>query len=319
MSEVILNQEKVNLDSIQEINTNLIEKYVSSKETDNTSKNYKSDLKAFSLFVNKNLLDVEVEDVTDYLKYVKAKTSISTRDRHFSSIKNFYEYYIYKNKYKERNPTGLTKRIGGYSEESKVEPLTDEQAKSLIDLIKKKIKLSNTEFQRNLHIRNLALIHLLLNTGMRIEECLSLGFETFQIDNKIITLFAEDVKGKKDRTIDLSKCTRTINYVKDYLNIRENLIKDKNSKDNKYIFLSNSGKKLTTKIANNILKMYDKELKLDLHCHRLRHTYITNVYNECKDIVLTKEIIVQQSVGTTMRYIKNKSKITSVKLPTSKF
>ena len=38
---------------------------------------------------------------------------------------------------------------------SKTEPLTFEESKALIKLIKTKIKKEKSEFQRNLHIRNL--------------------------------------------------------------------------------------------------------------------------------------------------------------------
>lgn len=288
---------------VEEKNIKLIEDYIVSKATENTALNYKSDLKGFMSFVNKDLMEVEVADVSRFFKSIE-DLSYSSLNRKLSCIRDFYDYYTYTDDYNKKNPTGRMKRFPTENV-SKTEPLSFQESKDLIKLIKNKIRKEKSEFQRNLHIRNLALIHLLLNTGLRISEALLLTFDELQLENKIIQLVAKKTKGKKSRTVELPE--NTIEYIENYLKIRDSFAKDKECK---YVFISFRGNKLTSNSTNEMLKEYANEIgiEINVHNHSLRHSFGTNVYENTHDIKLVQELLDHEDISTSMLYIKNINK-----------
>lgn len=288
---------------LEERNIKLIEDYIVSKATENTALNYKSDLKGFMNFVNKGLMEVEVADVSRFFKSIE-DLSYSSLNRKLSCIRDFYDYYTYTDDYNKKNPTGRMKRFPTENV-SKTEPLSFQESKDLIKLIKNKIRKEKSEFQRNLHIRNLALIHLLLNTGLRISEALLLTFDELQLENKIIQLVAKKTKGKKSRTVELPE--NTIEYIENYLKIRNSFTK---GKECKYVFISFRGNKLTGNSTNEMLKEYANEIgiEINVHNHSLRHSFGTNVYENTHDIKLVQELLDHEDVSTSMLYIKNINK-----------
>lgn len=284
-------------------NMKLIEDFVISKATENTAISYKSDLKGFMNFVEKDLMEVEVADVSRFFKSIE-NLAFSSLNRKLSSIRDFYDYYTYTDNYNKKNPTGRMKRFPT-DNVSKTEPLSYDESKALIKLIKTKIKKAKTEFQRNLHIRNLALVHLLLNTGLRISEALLLTFDELNLDKSVIQLVAKKTKGKKDRVVELPE--NTINYIRDYLEVRDCFTK---GKEFKYVFVSDSGNKLAVNVTNGMLKAYAAEIgiEINVHNHCLRHSFGTNVYESTHDIKLVQELLDHEDISTSMLYIKNINK-----------
>jgi integrase/recombinase XerD len=279
----------------------LIEDFAISKATENTVKNYKSDLKLFSEFVDKNLLDVVVADVSRYMISIK-NLAPSTKNRRLSCITDFYDYYIYTDDYVKKNPTGRAERFP-VDKVSKTEPLEIEQSTELINFIKTKIKNTKGNFSRNLEKRNLAIVHIDLNGGFRIEEILGLKFVDLNLENGTIKVNKINAKGKKDREVNLPDTT--VEYIKNYLEVRNEILKNK---DSEYVFVNRHGEKLETDGFDKILKRYGNELGIDLHSHVFRHTYITNGYEVCHDIVKMQEDVGHSDISTTRRYLKNKNK-----------
>lgn len=97
------------------MNTKTIERYerclrVNRKMSETSVKNYVSDIKAFSEFVNKDLFEVTEEDVNNYLDN-KRKQGVGASRYNFSLsvLCNFYQYA--KGTYMKYNPTKNVKRM----------------------------------------------------------------------------------------------------------------------------------------------------------------------------------------------------------------
>ena len=67
------------------------------KHSENTIRNYKTDIISFMEFNNNNILNISKDDINNYLKHLydenKSKTSIS---RILSSLRTFYNYLLKK-------------------------------------------------------------------------------------------------------------------------------------------------------------------------------------------------------------------------------
>lgn len=70
---------------IEEKNQKLILDYLKTKKNDNTKKSYGHDLKLFSEFVDKDLMGVDIFNVTDYFNSIEDK-SPATFNRRLLSV-----------------------------------------------------------------------------------------------------------------------------------------------------------------------------------------------------------------------------------------
>jgi len=297
----------INLELIQEENMTLIENYIGGKRRSNTKESYKSDLKVFSQEIKKSLLNVNIDDINYYFYTVLADYSPSSKNRKLSSIRDFYEDLLYRDMYNDehnkprRNPVGRME-VFKVDKKEEIKALTNEQAKQFFKEIKRNIKIAESDFQKKLHVRNLAMAHILINTGLRVEELTTLNFNELQLEDKYIVLTANKTKSQKSRYLDLGDTT--IEYINNYLEIRDEF--KPTEKDKKYIFLSGRGKKMSTNSVNEFLKKYAEaeSCKIDnIHAHLFRDTFGTNYYKKNKDIKGLKNKLGHSSITTTEIYI----------------
>lgn len=297
-----------------EINNQLIEGYLVSKKAENTIKNYRSILQSFANFIEKDLMEVKIEDISRYFKTIESK-AFSTYNLKLMCIRDFFGYYIDSGEYNKNNPTCRLKRMPT-NKKAKTRALTYDECKALTKLIKEKIKKADSEFQRNMQIRNHAIIQLLISGGFRIEELLQITFSNIDIKNRRITLEADETKGKKERVVNFEE--KTYNYLIDYLNIRKDILKDKESK---YVFISKSGNVLDYSSWDTILENYGKEIDIDdISSHMTRSTFITNVFKATgNNLLKTMEYVKHSNPNITARYIDlENSDDELIKIPTSR-
>lgn len=301
MSEVKLINEEV-----EEVPSNkeLIEEFLSSKKQGkgNTRKNYRIDIEQFAeelAKINKGLLDAEVKDVNNYFNSTIDHMSCNSKNRKLASIRGFYHYFIYTDKYNKKNPTGLLKSFGK-NDQKKVRALTPDEQKSLIKTIKNNIKSAENSQQKYLAIRDLAFVHLIIKTGLRFGEAVTLDLEEFDIENGSIVLANKNTKGEKTRTLEVPP--ETIEYINNYLEIKNNLSKNANSK---YIFISKNGNILDEPSVNSMIEKYCKlsGIKGNITVHNLRHTFASNHYHKFGDIVRLQRLLGHSDISTTTIYV----------------
>lgn len=111
--ERVNRKQKVILPDVFEFNETLINAYFVDAEcrsvTSRTIDNYESCLRIFYIFIEKSLMNVDIDDLTEFLAYLKNKKnknkenySYSTISRYFSAINSFYSFMEFK-KYIKRN------------------------------------------------------------------------------------------------------------------------------------------------------------------------------------------------------------------------
>ncbi len=161
--------------------------------------------------------------------------------------------------------------------------LTNEEVDRLVGVI-------NTTTFTGLRMR--ILVEVLLNTGLRISEALSLDRTPFEMGQTKVAITG---KGGKVRTVFFP--AGTLSWIKKWLYYR--------SDDFPALFITTG---IPRRLDRSDMSKYFKELKAKagidkpLTPHILRHTYCTNLRNNGADITLIKELAGHQDIATTARY-----------------
>lgn len=262
----------------------------------------KMDIKDITLSYLDELLVTDLEEYMEYLKYrfndrnqevVNKERGIM---RKLSSLKSFYNYYYHREMIKN-NPAALV-QLPKLHEKEIIRLDIDEVAK-LLDEVENGESL--TEKQKQFHektkVRDLALLTLLLGTGIRVSECVGLDLDDIDFNNGGIRIHR---KGGKEVTIYFGM---EVEYaLKDYLEERRAMVPVEGH-DNA-LFLSLQMKRMSVRSVENLVKKYAKlvtPLKR-ITPHKLRSTYGTTLYQETGDIYLVADVLGHSDVNTTRKH-----------------
>ena len=255
----------------------------------NNSSKTKSDYMRHINYLLTYLNDKSIESITS--KDIKSFfTSLdiadSTYNVYLSAYKTLYKVLNY-NEIIEHNPTLslMTVRNVKHKEKS---PMTAMEQKMLI------------RYSKN--VRDKAIVTMLLNTGMRIEECLTLTLSDYlnRDGDDMITL--TNTKRDHDRNIFLNE--DTVYAIEDYL--------EKRKSGCDYLFVSDGGDKMDRGNVSRTIKClarrsgYFTDDRIEELCnHLLRATCGSTMLND-RNIPLdvVQEVLGHSSIATTRIYAK---------------
>lgn len=149
-------------------------------------------------------------------------------------------------------------------------------------------------------IRNHAIFHVLLFTGLRMNELLNLQVMDINLGEQKILV--RKGKGSKDRFIPIHfKLLRTLER---YLKERRTL-----QKLSPWVFTATkSDNPLSPKDIYRVCKKITKHSGVIFTPHQLRHTFASNCIEEGLGIVPLKEMMGHSSLASTMIYVKLSTK-----------
>lgn len=281
---------------------------------------YAIDLKTFftyiiehnPLYKNVNMHDIDISileklqsyDIEEYLDYIKlyekdGKTFQNDElaiKRKLSSIRSFYGYF-HKNKRINVNPSEQV-RMPKLHDKAIVRLEINEVAQ-LLDNVETGEKLSKRQLlsHEKLKNRDLAILTLLLGTGIRVSECVGLDINDIDFNNDCIKVIRKG--GYED-----------IVYFGD--EVREALLsymEERNSLSplpgyENALFLSYQNKRLSVRSVEKIVKKYAQTVTTlkKITPHKLRSTYGTNLYQETGDIYLVADVLGHKDVNTTRKH-----------------
>ena len=251
------------------------------------------------------LEDLNVTDLEEYMEYLKCHPSITDDDvfntergimRKVSSLKSFYNYF-YRTQKIEKNPAALV-QLPKLHQKEIIRLEIDEVAK-LLDLVEDGEKL--TARQKRYHeitkVRDLALMSLLLGTGIRVSECVGLNMNDVDMDACGIKIYR---KGGKESIVYFSDEVRDV--LDKYLEERQHI--EAYPGHEEALFLSMQKKRMAVRSVENLVKKYASlaaPLK-KITPHKLRSTYGTNLYRETGDIYLVADVLGHSDVNTTKKH-----------------
>ena len=257
---------------------------------------------AFTVDVLDQLTAVDLEEYEEYLKVYQAGDKTETNGerglkRKMSSLRSFYAYY-FKREMIHTNPTVLVD-VPKIHQKSIIRLEADEVA-LLLDYIEhggddltgqKKVYYEKTKD------RDLALVTLLLGTGVRVSECVGLDIEDVYFKNNGIKVTR---KGGNEMVVYFGP--EVEKALKNYLEVRKNIIPVEGHEH--ALFYSTQRKRIGVQAVENLVKKYARQVTTTkkITPHKLRSTYGTALYQETGDIYLVADVLGHKDVNTTKKH-----------------
>jgi site-specific recombinase XerD len=224
--------------------------------------------------------------------------------RKFAGLRNLYKYH-YKMGNIKFNPVNMV-MLPKLTKDKAITVLTDEEINKLFAALsnQKIFKRGRQRTYKKLtRQRDLAIFTLLLNTGIRVGECVGLDFKDVDLIECSVTVIR---KGGAMDKVFFNKNTRDVlkNYVK---NERKAVYENKVTKASvleQPFFYSIQGKRMSTDSIEKMVRDYTGKLFPYKHItpHKLRSTYGTALYRATGDIRLVGEVLGHDNINTTITY-----------------
>ncbi len=293
-----------------------IEEYTASR----TRLAYAYDIRLFFEFLQKKnpaLKDTEIkdfplsvldmvkrEDIEEYLEYLslyeKEEKEVTNDERgkarKLSALRSMYKYFFTSELIKTNAPSLVSPPKIHQKEIIRLEP--DEVA-NLLDMVEEGEKLTKNQlrFHNITKYRDVAILTLMLGTGIRVSELVGLDINNIDFNTHGILIRR---KGGKESTVYFGD--EVNDALNDYLEIRSKMIPEPGSEN--ALFLSIQNKRMCVRSVENMVKKYASNLTSikKITPHKLRSTYGTSLYRETGDIYLVADVLGHKDVNTTKKH-----------------
>lgn len=252
-----------------------------------------------------HLDQLSVTDFEEYMEYLKYRFNDKNQEimnkergimRKISSLKSFYNYY-YRTERIRNNPAALVQLPKLHEKE--IIRLDIDEIALLLDEVEQGDKLTDRQkaYHEKTKVRDLAIMTLLLGTGIRVSECVGLNIADIDFKNGGIRIYR---KGGKEVTIYFGSEVEAA--LLDYLEERNRIIPESGHED--ALFLSMQRKRIAVRSVENLVKKYARTVAplKPITPHKLRSTYGTSLYRETGDIYLVADVLGHSDVNTTKRH-----------------
>ena len=266
------------------------------------------------IYKNKTMRDFRVDDLDrvtaldleEYIEYLRVyedeeKGIITNGERglkrKMSAIRSFYAYYFRREMIKT-NPTVLVD-MPKIHEKAIIRLDTDEVA-ALLDYIEHAGDTLTGQakvFYNKTKERDLAMITLLLGTGIRVSECVGLDVEDIDFRNNGIRVIR---KGGAEAIVYFGE--EVEKALKKYLEVRKGITPVPGNEH--ALFYSAQRKRMGVRAVENLVEKYASQITTvkKITPHKLRSTYGTALYHETGDIYLVADVLGHKDVNTTRRH-----------------
>ena len=251
---------------------------------------------------------IESVDLEEYMEYLKVYESDDNHKhmqnteqgvfRKMSALRSFYAYY-YKRQLIEKNPTLLVDMPK--IREKEIIRLEPDEVASLLDFVEKggeHLTGQRRAYYEKTKERDLAIITLLLGTGIRVSELVGLNLDDVDFRSNGLHVIR---KGRKEMTVYFGN--EVADALEQYIQgSRSKVIPREGHED--ALFYSMQRKRIGVQAVQNLVKKYAKEVTplKKITPHKLRSTYGTSLYQETDDIYLVAEVLGHSDVNTTKRH-----------------
>jgi len=291
------------------------------RKSTNTRKNYAYDLGVFFYFLQTNnpyfkdkdirklpidILDmITAMDVEEYLSFLESYTKNGQlytnkeegKARKLSSLTSFYDYY-FKHGLIKTNPARMVD-VPKIKDKNIIRLEPDEIAK-LLDEAESGEKLSDRELalHKRTKLRDVAILTLLLGTGIRVSECVGLDLQDVDFDNRALRVIR---KGGSEALVYFGSEVQAA--LAEYISGPRKSVEPKSGYENA-LFISMNNTRITPRSVERLVKKYALLVTTVKHItpHKLRSTFGTALYRETGDIYLVADTLGHKDVNTTKKH-----------------
>lgn len=243
----------------------------------------------------------DIEEYMEYLSYYEKDGKEYSNDergksRKLASLRSFYHYF-YISELIEKDVASLVPMPKLH--QKAIIKLDPDEVALLLDLVENGDKLTESEkkYHDKTKTRDLALLTLLLGTGIRVSECVGLDLNDVDFKNGGIKIRR---KGGYEAIVYFG--TEVEDALLDYMEERKRIIPASGHED--ALFLSMQNKRLAVRSVEKLVKKYSSKITTlkKITPHKLRSTYGTSLYRETGDIYLVADVLGHKDVNTTKKH-----------------
>ncbi|HOV54516.1 MAG TPA: tyrosine-type recombinase/integrase [Bacteroidales bacterium] len=260
-----------------------------------TIHSYSIDLYDFKDFIQNtfdiDLINVKRIHINDWIMSLsESGLKASTINRKIVALSSFYNFLINKNII-TKNPVNniskpkIPKRIPQYVKSKDLNT----------DILDEDLETNAaSDFEP---MRNILIIEMLYQTGMRRSELVNLKNEDIDLYRKTIKVLG---KRNKERYIPFTDDFKKL--ILDYINIKNDFFANKQIDDS--FFVLKNGKKLYDKFVYRVVNSYLSDINYisQKSPHILRHTFATHLLQQGADLNAIKELLGHSSLASTQIY-----------------
>lgn len=252
----------------------------------------------------------EIELFLDYTSYhertkitesgeviiIKHTNKESAKSRKLSAVRRLFAY-LYKVGQIPSNPAELVD--APKINTKNIVYLDKDEIVLLLNEVENGEKLVGREqhYHEHTKVRDLAIISLLLGTGIRVSECVGIDINEIDFKNRAIKIIRkggnEDIVYFGDEVCDA---------LYNYLGERQDITTVKGHED--AMFLSLQKKRLGVRSVQKLVKKYSEKVTplKNISPHKLRSTYGTSLYEKTEDIYLVADALGHSNINTTRKH-----------------
>lgn len=249
---------------------------------------------------------IKSEDIVEYQRYLELNVDGELHEngkkaiaRKMSPLRGFFQYHFERKNISE-NPMVLVK-LPKLKKDKNIIRMNDYEVQAILEAIEMgNVAMSERQrkYCQKTQKRDLAILTLMLGTGIRVSECTGLDLTDidFHVDSMTIV--------RKGGGQDVLYFSQEIHDVlEDYINTERAMIQVREGEENA-LFYSLQGRRISVDSIENLVKKYAKMAvpHKKITPHKLRSTYGTALYRETGDIRLVADVLGHENVNTTIDY-----------------
>ena len=253
---------------------------------------YTFDLSQFCAFlgekigINWKIENIDQKNIKLYIEHLADKDNAPiTRGRKLASLKSLFGYLLSQGRIKS-DPTSQIRMPKRCDKESSY--LSEEEYKRLLKAVK-------DNASRYYIKRDIAIVTMLIGTGIRLTEMVELNIGDVAFTNGTIKVV---LKGRNEKILPVSDSVMGV--IRRYLKTREG------AEPSAPLFLSNRVRRIDTASVQYLVKKYCREAHIEkkgLSPHMLRHSFAVALLKQGENVFTVQQLLSHRNIRTTEKYL----------------
>jgi integrase/recombinase XerC len=270
-----------------------------------TIRGYLADLKAFDVWFQQtngealSPASITPSDIKEYRQYLLTveRAKAATINRRLAALSAYLNWAVQSGQI-EKNPVAGIRSVQQVNQGPRY--LDRKQQFALQRAVEKELQIAKLRYPKRwvARQRDCAMVVFLLNTGLRLNEAVSLKLEDVQLNDRKGIVWVRQGKGGKQRVVPLNLDAR--NVLRDWLNVRPEDGTD-------FIWIAVDGEQeqaLSSRSVQRALTRIGRQAGLPaLTPHMLRHSFAKNLIDSGVGLEKVASLLGHSSLNTTRIYV----------------